>query len=157
MLFYNVWKGTPLCTLYFYPRPPRGGRPTGTHSQMNGVIFLSTPSARRATRAGDEKGGEQYIFLSTPSARRATYRRWKHENKPNNYFYPRPPRGGRPLWHIIGNTIRVFLSTPSARRATGAISSYALLLEFLSTPSARRATANMPNSTQHICINLHIS
>ena len=78
-------------------------------------------------------------------------------------FYPRPPRGGRPIGlgvtgHFIG-----FLSTPSARRATQGwcdhrqpktISIHALREEgdaflhclinantrFLSTPSARRAT-----------------
>ncbi len=35
-------------------------------------------------------------FLSTPSARRATptHRRM---NPPPSYFYPRPPRGGRPI------------------------------------------------------------
>ena len=36
--------------LYFYPRPPRGGRLHGSSSAspMN-RLFLSTPSARRAT------------------------------------------------------------------------------------------------------------
>ena len=34
---------------YFYPRPPRGGRPTSSISLMAASIFLSTPSARRAT------------------------------------------------------------------------------------------------------------
>ena len=58
-------------------------------------IFLSTPSARRATSglftlmfgAG---------FLSTPSARRATKPAKSGGKRPGN-FYPRPPRGGRPL------------------------------------------------------------
>ena len=37
----------------------------------------------------------QRRFLSTPSARRATRtRRW--DGITQNYFYPRPPRGGRP-------------------------------------------------------------
>ena len=78
----------------FYPRPPRGGRPPlrvalaalraiSIHalreegdlmilcSSVSAILFLSTPSARRATfqffhriRFG--------VFLSTPSARRAT-------------------------------------------------------------------------------------
>ena len=34
---------------YFYPRPPRGGRPMGDRAYIKFVIFLSTPSARRAT------------------------------------------------------------------------------------------------------------
>ena len=57
-------------------------------------LFLSTPSARRAT-IGDE--GDEYIivaFLSTPSARRATT--FPHDNAADcRHFYPRPPRGGR--------------------------------------------------------------
>ena len=35
--------------LYFYPRPPRGGRQTAVSTAVKGLIFLSTPSARRAT------------------------------------------------------------------------------------------------------------
>ena len=33
-------------------------------------------------------------------------------------FYPRPPRGGRPLTTIRAGVVPTFLSTPSARRAT---------------------------------------
>ena len=33
----------------FYPRPPRGGRPCGADLRPKGDVFLSTPSARRAT------------------------------------------------------------------------------------------------------------
>ena len=81
-------------------------------------LFLSTPSARRATycivgdlrdtaisihalrEEGDAKVTVEEIaateFLSTPSARRAT-----QSNSPVIYtlrdFYPRPPRGGRRL------------------------------------------------------------
>ena len=35
----------------FYPRPPRGGRPAISAAYRIGAIFLSTPSARRATPA----------------------------------------------------------------------------------------------------------
>ena len=80
---------------YFYPRPPRGGR-HGVYLQnpSNAPVFLSTPSARRATRALPLSGDAVPVFLSTPSARRAT-------------------RCGFPPV-----TYRAFLSTPSARRAT---------------------------------------
>ena len=75
------------------------------------LIFLSTPSARRATRIGPPRASPE-PFLSTPSARRATL--------------PRP---------TIRTQAVAFLSTPSARRATalhirtvdgGAISIHAL-------------------------------
>ena len=86
-----------------------------------GKLFLSTPSARRATPC-------------TPSAPIS-----------RGYFYPRPPRGGRriPLDHV--HQVQGFLSTPSARRATRTIHSPRSLCTFLSTPSARRATAFQPS------------
>ena len=34
---------------YFYPRPPRGGRPRSGSCTFQVILFLSTPSARRAT------------------------------------------------------------------------------------------------------------
>ena len=78
--------------------------------------FLSTPSARRATRsvrglvfftwisihALREEGDIASLacssvnpsFLSTPSVRRATAGE-DNDKKLGDYFYPRPPRGGR--------------------------------------------------------------
>ena len=79
---------------YFYPRPPRGGR-------LNSGIFSRTPR----------------IFLSTPSARRATAAAQLQAVSLLN-FYPRPPRGGRRQNPICSTPCRLFLSTPSARRAT---------------------------------------
>ena len=125
--------------VYFYPRPPRGGRQTTFELAMNRAKFLSTPSARRATRAPVEYG----CALGD--------------------FYPRPPRGGRQSPRSLPILRQRFLSTPSARRATFCLSSlyqifpisiHALREEgdsdstrkrpgkaiFLSTPSARRAT-----------------
>ena len=55
-------------------------------------------------------------------------------------FYPRPPRGGRHEARQMGLASYLFLSTPSARRATKAAGQIAKLMQFLSTPSARRAT-----------------
>ncbi len=147
----------------FYPRPPRGGRPKFLPVLLPAVKFLSTPSARRATR----NCGHALTSLL--------------------YFYPRPPRGGRHVFHVavykdLGISIHalreegdwlnggywdneeVFLSTPSARRATrsqpaasaprenfyprpprggrhSASNSSTIAVIFLSTPSARRATA----------------
>ena len=58
-------------------------------------LFLSTPSARRATQYDRLKAAYDEQFLSTPSARRATYAKLKKITS-FLYFYPRPPRGGRP-------------------------------------------------------------
>ena len=56
----------------FYPRPPRGGRPNMHISKIVSLVFLSTPSARRATGCRPAHLGLLQKFLSTPSARRAT-------------------------------------------------------------------------------------
>ena len=104
----------------------------------------------------------EHEFLSTPSARRATRSLALAFRSPRN-FYPRPPRGGRLCIPCACWLCPRFLSTPSARRATAHkcphcaglhISIHALREEgdlpwlslcsaigkFLSTPSARRAT-----------------
>ena len=57
------------------------------------------------------------LFLSTPSARRATSRSLLYDLH-KLYFYPRPPRGGRPKLPEFWEKDIPFLSTPSARRAT---------------------------------------
>ena len=161
----------------FYPRPPRGGRPSSTAPKAAGIIFLSTPSARRATILLDNLK-TLWKFLSTPSARRATFS---------------APRLARHAGQ--------FLSTPSARRATRRplqnpaahdISIHALREEgdyppksgrypagnfyprpprggrrrvpamqelhhiaFLSTPSARRATTSLPSRFKMVVISIH--
>ena len=79
----------------FYPRPPRGGRPLQVHQRLHpaaisihalreegdlsvldtsvtATVFLSTPSARRATSRSSVFSLSSATFLSTPSARRAT-------------------------------------------------------------------------------------
>ena len=99
----------------FYPRPPRGGRPRAAKWCAIIYGFLSTPSARRATRGAARREGG-WKFLSTPSARRATTAdgngQWHDaisihalreegdvrraaRSAARTYFYPRPPRGGR--------------------------------------------------------------
>ena len=58
-----------------------------------GDVFLSTPSARRATRA--EAALKPEILISIHALREEgdeSMTRWLCER---NDFYPRPPRGGR--------------------------------------------------------------
>ena len=146
----------------FYPRPPRGGRRLAVggfrfqddisihalreegdqgsfNAQPTAPRFLSTPSARRATKSlspppplpnnfypRPPRGGRpgrwagrllQSQFLSTPSARRATFPGYVQAAR-GRYFYPRPPRGGRLQTDKSTRSSARFLSTPSARRAT---------------------------------------
>ena len=112
----------------FYPRPPRGGRPESLYRPTSTSLFLSTPSARRATWVGGRHRQRLRSFLSTPSARRATsstlpahrprvisihaLREEGDDLVPVDAllppdFYPRPPRGGR----------RLSVSTALPRRA----------------------------------------
>ena len=80
------------------------------------------------------------IFLSTPSARRATPNVAVDGHKPV-YFYPRPPRGGRPtIWPLMVLWENFYPRPPRGGRHHCWII-YNLTDKFLSTPSARRATA----------------
>ena len=80
------------------------------------------------------------IFLSTPSARRATSRRTSSRSA-FGYFYPRPPRGGRQRKQqkqrrLKSISIHALREEGDARHPTNKRSA----TKFLSTPSARRAT-----------------
>ena len=80
----------PVTSIYFYPRPPRGGRLPGTADPAQLPQFLSTPSARRATVTG------QLAQLA------------------QNDFYPRPPRGGRPS-HVSPLLVTYIISIHALR------------------------------------------
>ena len=101
----------------FYPRPPRGGRPSAAETAYDAEdisihalreegdavlacsctscgVFLSTPSARRATRHQIGPRRSRYISIHAlreegDSAATGAVGCWVN-------FYPRPPRGGRP-------------------------------------------------------------
>ena len=116
--------------------------------------FLSTPSARRATRNAITSAVAM-VFLSTPSARRATAPWCRPQTSPSD-FYPRPPRGGRLFPSFCTSRHYKFLSTPSARRATFVFTPMLNPPElFLSTPSARRATIEAGRAAGHFKISIH--
>ena len=123
----------------FYPRPPRGGRLLC----VNARYYKSKISIHALREEGDHEVCLWYTrcakFLSTPSARRATRSlekmavrrvisihalREEGDGAPQalplllDNFYPRPPRGGRPMVEDLPEEWTEFLSTPSARRAT---------------------------------------
>ena len=119
--------------LYFYPRPPRGGRRQRRYQRAEHREFLSTPSARRATTKNILHRIIYPLFLSTPSARRATGRlcltvpiptisihALREEGDPSSSplaiasanFYPRPPRGGRHRHCTRGHRPRNFYPRP---------------------------------------------
>ena len=133
---------------YFYPRPPRGGRPKLQDAYDETGKFLSTPSARRATWKRSARVPSTTDFYPRPPR---GGRRWKRGNVcRRGNFYPRPPRGGRPVSGGSGDGMSEFLSTPSARRATDGKERFRGILIFLSTPSARRATLRNRQSRKPI-------
>ena len=129
-----------LRLINFYPRPPRGGRPdeSATEELIRAIsihalreegdkddrlsgnpnqIFLSTPSARRATvtagvvllhlqisihalrEEGDRQLFREYINFMTISIhalREEGDSAGRSQSAHGRNFYPRPPRGGRP-------------------------------------------------------------
>ena len=100
---------------YFYPRPPRGGRLKGQKKVVGRYLFLSTPSARRATQKGCTGWDSQVISIHAlreegdpPQRRGITARR---------NFYPRPPRGGRP--RLSGVPLRTLEISIHALREEG--------------------------------------
>ena len=79
---------------HFYPRPPRGGRP----SALGSATFSSAISIHALREEGDLKTAIAGVEAAD--------------------FYPRPPRGGRRRCRGRRSRSWRFLSTPSARRAT---------------------------------------
>ena len=105
-----------LRTENFYPHPPRGGR----HGSLGDYFGLPTISIHTLREEGDPLPqifcSHSLLFLSTPSARRATYamiyNEWFRDISIHTLreegdgsgtqkgmqftdFYPHPPRGGR--------------------------------------------------------------
>ena len=140
-------------------------------------VFLSTPSARRATDASGAIAVR--IGISIHALREEGDMQDRTGSYGQQNFYPRPPRGGRPNTAYQRAVEDIFLSTPSARRATICvciniligclISIHALreegdvalikmpqkLISFLSTPSARRATAWLSDPVSFFVISIH--
>ena len=160
----------------FYPRPPRGGRPP--------AVARGYPSAKISIHALREEGDagpqlrERPERISIHALREEGDEEGPKVFRLKTNFYPRPPRGGRPLTVRLSALPRSFLSTPSARRATRASSTatstcsyfyprpprggrlspscvYALHWKFLSTPSARRATKAIDDYTMQLIISIH--
>ena len=124
---------------YFYPRPPRGGRPAAESLAALTDVFLSTPSARRATPERRiqrlqqpisihalREEGDGFVwgirlhlrrFLSTPSARRATVPLSQLPHAWGISIHALREEGD-PHRHHLSKLAQKFLSTPSARRAT---------------------------------------
>ena len=147
--------------VYFYPRPPCGGRRYYGYFTQTNSRFLSTPSVRRATvcfsagRVGivisihalraegdlrkENRGIRQQISIHAlraegdPRPGRAVFR-------PLN-FYPRPPCGGRPVLPKNHRpSVHDFYPRPPCGGRLLLLRYQPRRRKFLSTPSVRRAT-----------------
>ena len=150
-------------TTNFYPRPPWGGRLTDLFTAAHVEIFLSTPSVGRATRKSRSCTGIDSISIHAL--------RGEGDKEPGSlygpveYFYPRPPWGGRhPRTEIIiqelnisihalrgegdqvvDNLQKSFDISIHALRGEGDVNCQVKchhLTQFLSTPSVGRATVD---------------
>ena len=85
---------------YFYPRPPRGGRRHPPRRSSRCKLISIHALREEGDKSIPSPTALQKRFLSTPSARRATIFHSSF-SIPRFYFYPRPPRGGRPLFSFL--------------------------------------------------------
>ena len=107
-----------LAMAYFYPRPPRGGRPV-----VRAGDAATVPISIHALR----EEGDKYFLGQSQQAQD---------------FYPRPPRGGRLVQGAV-ESIPGVISIHALREEGDSGFSQSTIrrrVKFLSTPSARRAT-----------------
>ena len=135
-----LWSPTPW-QADFYPRPPRGGR-LSLELETDDLMKISIHALREEGDGFQRRyGAVVVLFLSTPSARRATSVPTADGMEQRN-FYPRPPRGGR--HKPSTDHKRQYAISIHALREEGDMQGLSMLtgiITFLSTPSARRATA----------------
>ena len=90
----DIWAAV-LKLMDFYPRPPRGGRHVSPDILQH-LVNISIHVLREEDDVWQYKFVViAFVFLSTSSARRTTPAR-PGLPPAREYFYPRPPRGGRP-------------------------------------------------------------
>ena len=151
----------------FYPRPPRGGRPDHSSGHRHNDFISIHALREEGDRCNLSVVYSSTIFLSTPSARRATLQ-CIVDGCSGGHFYPRPPRGGRleqpykkceackisihalreegDLYKCRLRHVLVSISIHALREEgdQGNTAALSVTTIFLSTPSARRATADAP-------------
>ena len=119
------WRATPLLPpismrwIYFYPRPPCGGR----HITSFRIVFTDPISIHALRVEGDyhwdnhRRVRPDHFYPRPPGGGRQD----AYDSAVDTLadFYPRPPGGGRRKPKRRRPACRIFLSTPSGWRATG--------------------------------------
>ena len=161
---------------YFYPRPPRGGRQNQIARKEHAMQFLSTPSARRATGRFElvstslvisihalREEGDLERWWRWPTAKTISIHALREEGDfhqcrsttLDEYFYPRPPRGGRHGRHLAAGHLPDFYPRPPRGGRHGTRTEKMWSSRFLSTPSARRATRRVSGVQVRELISIH--
>ena len=101
-------------------------------------LFLSTPSARRATVPCGQVSS--CLFISIHALREESDFCLPRRLCRRCYFYPRPPRGERQKSRFFLKKVRNFYPRPPRGERPASVGHASAVSRFLSTPSARRAT-----------------
>ena len=132
----------------FYPRHPRGWRRNNPFMICCLLLFLSTPPSRVATKPiqGDWVGYQVSIHATLAGGDRLT----RHCSPFGMCFYPRHPRGWRPISKKANSTDVEFLSTPPSRVATlqGCIIANASFVSIHATLAGGDARSRSPMETR---------
>ena len=163
------------CHTYFYPRPPRGGRPQtiwdflprlkiSIHAlreegdvSLDGLRGEAVVISIHALREeGDLSGYDMFkqYNISIHALREEGDINYRTKQTHNNYFYPRPPRGGRRAITAAPSTTVDFYPRPPRGGRQRPCGKRGKPLRFLSTPSARRATS-LPSTTRKSSANFY--
>ena len=107
---------SPRMTVYFYPRPPRGGRPNNARPAASRTDFYPRPPRGGRRRCQGRRGWHSPISihaLREEGDAVSCRMQWRRKN-----FYPRPPRGGRPVpWLLsIGRCMNFYPRPPRGGR-----------------------------------------
>ena len=117
-------------------------------------VFLSTPSARRATQGLEQYNRHNKNFYPRPLRGGRPSATAKYTASKN--FYPRPLRGGRLL--LVFEQAGLFVISIHALCEEGDLTYFFAEIfpaRFLSTPSARRATVDRKGGGEPVKISIH--
>ena len=161
---------------YFYPRPPRGGRPpTGCYAiplvdfyprpprggRRNAVCFPADHiviSIHALREEGDPQAPALQcaaVSISIHALREEGDQAAAPEAIQPEEFLSTPSARRATVIRMIADVFTLFLSTPSARRATVIRMIADVFTLFLSTPSARRATGYRSGVKHGKLISIH--
>ena len=116
-------------------------------------LFLSTPSARRATVPCGQVSS--CLFISIHALREESDFCLPRRLCRRCYFYPRPPRGERQKSRFFLKKVRNFYPRPPRGERPASVGHASAVSRFLSTPSARRATLRRTENVHVFDISIH--